>query len=941
MSIGYLSADTYNEVSPYKFYGDLKPCDYRHLSKKAILELASLSCNRDAMYFLFVQEYLDYMIEKGDLSFLDTFEQTLGCANKKIKDLVTLVGKIFFLSTYFSAEETQFMFLPKIGVDNYLEITEFRIKLRNALIKRITLLDVNESYNDSLNLEEFLSQYNLEDVVKEKTTYDELNDEDLDINDCIEANQNNQIEPNCCQEPSANYQEEKQYSNKRNLNSFSEKVKQFIRKLSEEEFLEFEDLFIKEVQKLPVRAFNVINYIGCKEFYTEYLFADEAKLLNLRNFGRKSFTESKQFILKLREFVTEAYNKKYNDNLYIEEPDIIAITDDIRLMLNVDLHELLKSKSVRARNAVSNYEGDFINDYVINNENILQLRNIGKKTEKELLEVCQTLSEKLTLYLNQSLTSDEVFIHLMKASYSDYIDEFSLNFYKENGNFPMFHILENIFRNSPDMKQLEILAECTEIYDDIVTSSITDVAKKYNITSEGIRSIRSRFIEKMALLDSKSLPIYSKFLSEDAWIYLNDTISGGAFIDKSLTQNIKEQECCSLAHGVILFIISILYKEQYDVLGVELLSVRTRRFHSWKNSYLVSKSLINSFRFEDIPLLLNEIESNLEEEEYKNIDELLLDTLFSAWISFDCEQKEDISSLLTTILIEDFDKIPNEEFKFTLLANKDITPGDIIYNVLSEVGNPLPSDELLRLVNEEFPRTYKSISSIVKNDHRFSYVGVDSLVGLIEWEHIKIGSIRDIIVQYLSEFDEPKELSEIVYYVQQYRDTSENSIRSTMQSGSQFISFKGGLFGLADKSYKSHYYITEFEEKINKLQDFIKAHGRFPFYSSSNSDEDALSKWWVRAKNDTTLNKEKMIFVKRINDEYKEIPTCKKEFVWFSALKEYKDFTSQNHRRPNNLSTNTLEKKLAKWFEKSQDDFATGNLTNLQVAKFIELCNYL
>lgn len=41
------------------------------------------------------------------------------------------------------------------------------------------------------------------------------------------------------------------------------------------------------------------------------------------------------------------------------------------------------------------------------------------------------------------------------------------------------------------------------------------------------------------------------------------------------------------------------------------------------------------------------------------------------------------------------------------------------------------------------------------------YVGKASLVGLLEWKHIKIGSIRDIIVQYLSKFDDPQPAAKI------------------------------------------------------------------------------------------------------------------------------------------------------------------------------------
>ena len=101
---------------------------------------------------------------------------------------------------------------------------------------------------------------------------------------------------------------------------------------------------------------------------------------------------------------------------------------------------------------------------------------------------------------------------------------------------------------------------------------------------------------------------------------------------------------------------------------------------------------------------------------------------------------------------------------------------DIIYGILHENGNPMNIDDMFTKLEEVCPNRYKSsysIKTLIMNDPRICMVGTANLVALLEWNHVKVGSIRDIIAQYLSKFDEPQQVADIVAYVQQFRDSSE------------------------------------------------------------------------------------------------------------------------------------------------------------------------
>ena len=106
------------------------------------------------------------------------------------------------------------------------------------------------------------------------------------------------------------------------------------------------------------------------------------------------------------------------------------------------------------------------------------------------------------------------------------------------------------------------------------------------------------------------------------------------------------------------------------------------------------------------------------------------------------------------------------------------------------------------------------------------------MVALSEWEHVKTGSIRELIVAYLTEFDSPLHIKDIVSHILTLRKTSERSISATMASGDQFVKYAGGYYGLADRTYSEFFSLSEAErysrKRIIDFEEFIKKEGNFP-----------------------------------------------------------------------------------------------------------------
>lgn len=410
---------------------------------------------------------------------------------------------------------------------------------------------------------------------------------------------------------------------------------------------------------------------------------------------------------------------------------------------------------------------------------------------------------------------------------------------------------------------------------------------------------------------------------------------------------LMEQEDCNLTFSIGLLTIFRIFNGEYSVVGNKPYDTTTRSKSLWNNCFLVKKELVEAFDFDDMRCTLDFYFSEHDAEEMicQTAEELVLDLFMSSWKSFDGSKVEAVSNVVTEILMQEYELIPDEEFRFLLQGKKVVTATDILYRALSENNQPMSIDELYAILQDKSSCNYKSpasIKGIVNSDVRLCMVGVDNLVALTEWEHIKLGSIREVIVQYLEQFDEPKPVHDIVGYVLRYRDTTENSIRSTMYSGSQFRQFDNGYFGLADKSYPDeHLYAQslEFKERVKEMECFLMQTKHFPFSSSEDNSEINLRQWWLRNKSSDSLNDVQQNEIKRIQDTYWYLPTDKREVRWFSSFNQYREFVQEHDRRPSCYIER--EKFLAEWFAKTQKEFVDGELSENEEKVYLHLCKIL
>lgn len=754
-------------------------------------------------------------------------------------------------------------------------------------------------------------------------------------------------------------------------NGYDKYVK-YLYSLNKEQFVSYENFFLS--QPFSRRTINCIRDIGFRHFYVNYLFASGAKILSLRKFGKKSYFEMEKtrqnlidYVIKSSQISSIGKTHEADDSKggiietginEVKEPKALTLRETVGeakfQLIEAKFHETLKRSglSVRASNGIKSYKGDFIEDFIHRQGDVKALRMIGKKTEIEI----KSFIKNLRLYIDDITESDvskeEQKLLLLKAKYGGLMDEYACNVYSERKQLPMFYIIEGILRQEEeDSNMILFLSRHLPMSKGETRLSLEQIAKKYSLSRERVRQLCTKGIDYLYGVAEPQITDkmnYEKIISfQEDWYYIKDMLKHEDVIKKRTIENILQQEDCNLTISFCMVILFRVFNGEYSMVGNKPYDINTRSKSLWNSSFLVKTELVEAFNFDDMHHVVDRYFEEHDTEEFTCLtaDDLLMDFFVSSWNEFDSSKAEAVTNVISEMLMQEFGLIPDEEFRFLIQGQKKLSAADVLFKALNEKQEPMTIEELFAILQTKHSFKYKSsasIKGIVNSDVRLCMVGVNNLVALPEWEHIKIGSVRDIIVQYLEQFNEPKTVQEIVGYVLQYRNTTENSVRSTMYSGSQFRQFANGCFGLADKTYAyEHLYeqSQDFKLRIQELENFLKDNGHFPFSSSEEHSEVNLRQWWHRNKNSESLNYAQQNEIRRIQDTYWYLPADKRELGWFSIFNQYREFVQKHDRRPSCYVNS--EKSLAEWFSNAQKEFIEGELSENEEKVYLRLCKIL
>lgn len=927
LTVGYISSETYHAVKEYGTIGNFPIENLDTFPEECQYEIKKLFLDEEIALTIALLEEADRDLEENKGVVMQVLNDVVALMNANA--FIVQLGKKRFIADYAFCSREMLRESYAVSIHNYTDVVRFVNRFRLAYQARLVSQD-DVAFVDSCSANEVNGNQGTEGgtgfVGKDRIV----------------------IESNALSEQN----KELSYG----------KYIQFLYSLNKEQFVPYEAFMMS--QEFSPRTINCIRNIGIRNFYVNYLFASQVKLLTIRNFGKKSYFELENVKQSLIDYVIRScQDSQIVKACEIEEKNVqkvkkhtlkeIAGEDKYQLIV-AKYDELLQtsSLSVRARNGICSYEGDFIEDFMNSHKDIKHLSKIGRKTAGEIQDFVDGFQSYIDEIIEHDFSEEEKSLLLMKSKYGNFVDEYACDFYSERGSLPMFHIVENILKEELKYNnKIQFLNYLMPMLKGGIPLTLEQIAEKCNLTRERVRQICTKGIGYMyrEIKPKKcdNLYYYKVVSQTEDWAYLTDKFKNEVVIKSSSVEEMLKQENCNLTVSIGLLIMLRIFDGQYCVVGNRPYDMNTRSKSSWNNSFVVKKELVEAFDFDDMRCTLERYfeEHDAEEQICQTAEELLLDFFMSSWNMFESSEVEAVGTVVSEILMREYGLIPDEELHFLIQGHKTLTAADVLFRVLTEKYEPMTVDELYDILQTKYSFKYKSpasIRGIVNSDARLCMVGVDNLVALTEWEHIKLGSVREIIVQFLEKFDEPKPVHDIVGYVLRYRDTTENSIRSTMYSGSQFRQFDNGYFGLADKSYPDeHLYAQslEFKERVKEMECFLIQKKHFPFASSEDNSEINLRQWWLRNKSSDSLNDVQQNEIKRIQDSYWYLPTDKREVRWFSSFNQYREFVQEHDRRPSCYIER--EKSLSEWFAKAQKQFVDGELSENEEKVYLYLCKIL
>ena len=927
LTVGYISSETYHAVKEYGTIGNFPIENLDTFPEECQYEIKKLFLDEEIALTIALLEEADRDLEENKGVVMQVLNDVVALMNANA--FIVQLGKKRFITDYAFCSREMLRESYAVSIHNYTDVVRFVNRFRLAYQARLVSQD-DVAFVDSCSANEVNGNQGTEGgtgfVGKDRIV----------------------IESNALSEQN----KELSYG----------KYIQFLYSLNKEQFVPYEAFMMS--QEFSPRTINCIRNIGIRNFYVNYLFASQVKLLTIRNFGKKSYFELENVKQSLIDYVIRScQDSQIVKACEIEEKNVLKVNKHtLKEIAGEDKYQLIVAKydellqtsslSVRARNGICSYEGDFIEDFMNSHKDIKHLSKIGRKTAGEIQDFVDGFQSYIDEIIEHDFSEEEKSLLLMKSKYGNFVDEYACDFYSERGSLPMFHIVENILKEELKYNnKIQFLNYLMPMLKGGIPLTLEQIAEKCNLTRERVRQICTKGIGYMyrEIKPKKcdNLYYYKVVSQTEDWAYLTDKFKNEVVIKSSSVEEMLKQENCNLTVSIGLLIMLRIFDGQYCVVGNRPYDMNTRSKSSWNNSFVVKKELVEAFDFDDMRCTLERYfeEHDAEEQICQTAEELLLDFFMSSWNMFESSEVEAVGTVVSEILMREYGLIPDEELHFLIQGHKTLTAADVLFRVLTEKYEPMTVDELYDILQTKYSFKYKSpasIRGIVNSDDRLCMVGVDNLVALTEWEHIKLGSVREIIVQFLEKFDEPKPVHDIVGYVLRYRDTTENSIRSTMYSGSQFRQFDNGYFGLADKSYPDeHLYAQslEFKERVIEMECFLIQKKHFPFSSSEDNSEINLRQWWLRNKSSDSLNDVQQNEIKRIQDSYWYLPTDKREVRWFSSFNQYREFVQEHDRRPSCYIER--EKSLSEWFAKAQKQFVDGELSENEEKVYLYLCKIL
>jgi len=593
-------------------------------------------------------------------------------------------------------------------------------------------------------------------------------------------------------------------------------------KLSNNQIETINNFIIRKTELLSVRLKNAIRHHmrgepNVAKFAENILFRENFNVKNLRNIGSKSTTELTSYISDVENFILLETNtedlKHFIPKGHLEGV-ILNLTRFQREVVNSFILIKSNSLSARSKNGISLYlESNFnIKHFAqkgmfLVNFNFKNLRNIGAKCVPELKDYIIEIKRFL---IQVSESNDEK--HLISLKNKFIIQQkFSISKIPNQVlETQSIFLLTDFLLNSNALfkkKETSIVKKAFKIYQNQSPKKYDDIAIEVNLTRERVRqivkSISQSFRDNLLFIQNFDDDLFQKYNIDIHTYHIE--------IDTEIVDRINNINSTNFSREFITYILFVFFGNQFSLIGefediLQPKSFKDRNRHNWSNFYLIQSDIVSEI---DFISFANDINNRLNDR----IEE-----------SYSFNFKSYLSRFLTNENIEILDlafpigeKIVNDEFNIYLNLSEEIEfkrttlklAHEYVYEALDDIGIPSNVRDITIRIHELFPEyitNEDSVRSSMTRSKGFVPIGRKSVYGLKKWESeredFKGGTIKDVIIEFLQDKNEPPHILSVLEYLDKFRkNKNATSVLTNLKLDplKRFLVYNQGFIGLQSK----------------------------------------------------------------------------------------------------------------------------------------------
>ena len=651
---------------------------------------------------------------------------------------------------------------------------------------------------------------------------------------------------------------------------------------------------------------------------------------------RHSYKEFIELVLNKMEYVQKAENAIYveykrkslnlaikMENFSYEQISKYFLSPIARDYLEKSYQAQLESSlSVRSKNFSAKFLPHFADLIKYADEPLASYRNIcpGQSMMKTLTEIFQ-FNQKFKREFDRvsKLSDDEIQTEFLKRDYPFLMNrqrQFVFDFIKEHNHAPLFFLMYHYLRLSENRSN-KIYCLLNGIFDG-KKRTYYEIADAMNLSRERVRQIVYGTIEVQE----------SALANNDGWDYYNGLFDL-PFIYEKTEGYVRLKEVEHLPADFEVFASLVKLKADFKAEDVE------------------GHTILMNNKYSDLKLtdcldtLFSIIDVKYSADTYVPIDNVLF--------TVPEQLRPAMKVLIKHITTEIYNVQITEDEKLYLPQNY-IDIAEELYDILDKKGEPMHVEDIFkefktRYPDHKFTDPLQIKSYLFKHKH-IKAVGKTSCYALDSWEGVYFGSIRDLLVDLLSDSDVPLHIDNLYDGVTgHYPNTTKASVAATMEDENfqRFVEFEGSYFGLTSKEYSAEFVPASsvqrysFEDRFQMFKDFIETYRRFPSYNGGDK-EASLMRWYYNVTTEVlSMTDEQRTMFNDTLKRYDElgIPRYATESEFLLKCQDVKDYIRQHHALP----TNREAPELYAWLRRSRDNY--DSYTDKRRQYMTDLLNYV